>query len=500
MNLLSNPILLSYRRMAHRAGVWPGVALSLLVSLCMLLALFLSEPTRGLGRRQLGGTLYGWLFIIEGALLTMGCFSRISGVLIEERNSGMLDSNRLTTMSPASLTLGYWLGPPVRLAAMAAALLPVAVAIVLASDLPLEWLVVPQALLLSTALLVGLLSVVVGLGMKKAQGAAVSMFLGVTVGPLSLAMSNKSLSTFLVPTYAIEHVFRLSHNYGPLMGTGGLAASVYFFKVPPVYYTGMVQLAFGAFLWMAAVRKFNDLQGPLWSRWQGLGLMTLFLVLQHGLVWPVWHGKFPDPFSKTLGLASYIPPTLGLIHSVTLLLGVLLLASLQPAPERIRLALLRGEIRGLRGMLSRSAMPTALAMAVAGSLVTATHFMDQPGVSFTWIIASVNLLVVLVTCVALLDLCRLYFGRRAPSVMLLAFGVLYGLPLLLGLVLQSPNVALTALPAPAVALLADPRELMKDKNLLLNVSLAHLAIMMMMLVFWAVSWRRWLQRQTPAAG
>ena len=69
----------------------------------------------------------GWA--VAALFIFVGGFSRISRTLVEERKTGLLDSNRLTPLTGGDLVVGYWFGSALREFYIAVALIPVGLAI-----------------------------------------------------------------------------------------------------------------------------------------------------------------------------------------------------------------------------------------------------------------------------------------------------------------------------------------------------------------------------------
>ena len=138
MNLWQNPIFLTQRRLAHRAGVVAPMAITLLTGLSLLAALGynLAQRPPWSKSEEVGRVFFAWLLVLQALILVVGSFSRISRTIVEERKAGLLDSNRLTPLSPQQLGMGYWLGSAARECYAAATLVPIGLAMVLMANLP----------------------------------------------------------------------------------------------------------------------------------------------------------------------------------------------------------------------------------------------------------------------------------------------------------------------------------------------------------------------------
>ena len=122
-----------------------------------------------------------------------------------------------------------------------------------------------------------------------------------------------------------------------------------------------LQFAMGIFLWRAVVRKTANPFQPLLLRWEALAISALLAVVQHGLIWGIWHGQFPtaaESGHKFYEGDSMLP----IVHGGTILVGVLMLALASPLPERVRVEALRTGSAICRLVFSRSAVSLALAL------------------------------------------------------------------------------------------------------------------------------------------
>ena len=504
MNLNDNPVFLTQKRIVHRAGVVAAVLIAALIGLSLLSGLIadLSAPESfGFHSPQEAGKIfYGWIIGVEILVLVIGGFSRISKTLADDRKAGLLDSNRLTPLQPSQIVIGYWFGAPLREFYMSAILAAIGLVIVLLGRLPLTLWLGTQILIGSTTLFLGLLAVLIGLVIQKPQNSAVIPALLIILLPMfSFIMPKFMLSNFLLPVYAIVNLFHASDlsDESSIRDWSGLP-EIFGVAIYPVLLSLGLQLVIGFFLWRAAVRKTaNPFQAPL-LRWEATVMFGILVFLQHGLMWGIWHGHFPDWSGTTRSFANDAP-MLSIVHCGTLLLALAILGFASPQPERVRVEALRTGAGNLSLVFSRSALPLALVLlAVAGA---ALFTQCAAAISSGWMIFTVaagNLLDFFLVFVLLLEFCRLRFGRRAVGFVGLWLFVLCVLPFILAGVFSEEAVARLSLLSPGVLALANSQGSRDygtaDPHFLLLTVLAQFGIAVLLFFAWQSEWKRLLAK------
>jgi hypothetical protein len=488
VRLFENPILITQKRLVHRAGVLAPLLVALLIALSMVMALYYHLKWDALDTRtyhpspgELGRGYYAWLLVIQTLVLVVGGFSRISRTLVEERKAGLLDSNRLTPLAGGELALGYWLGSALRELYIAAALIPVGLAIVLIAGLPLQLWLGTQLLLFSSGLFFGLLAVLAGMAMPRAQGGVGLVVVLLLTLPITLGATRFSLTNFLLPIYPVMHMFQPSDvRWEPWVGFYGV-------KAPPLAYTLILQIIFGCLMWRGTVRKFDNPNQPAFLRSEILGLYALMVLFQYGLVWE-WRTSYPG-YNYSSGLCA--------VHGCLLFLGAVMLTPQLLHPEKARIAAVRHGAGAYRWVLWKSGPCTAIVLAVIACAGLLTQIVSAyPEYSWRYLVASTNAFVVLLTFSLLLEICRLLFRRKAIGFFALALFVFYGLPFLLSLTFVSEIPMKFSIAAPGVAALAD-REFI-DLKYFNIATVVHVGIVIVLTCIWATYWRRWLERATAA--
>ena len=504
MKLSENPIFLTQKRLVHRAGVLAAILIAALIGLSLLSGLiaYLSAPI-SFGFRspqEAGKVFYGWIIGVEILVLIIGGFGRISKVLAEDRKAGLLDSNRLTPLKPAQIVIGYWFGAPLREVYMSAVLAGIGLVVVLLGRLPLTLWFGTQILIVSTALFLGLLAVLMGLVIQRPQNGAVVPALLIVLLPLfSFIMPKYMLSNFLLPVYSIVNLFDTreladEHSFRDWSGS----PEIFGVPIPPVVLTLGLQIGIGIFLWRAAVRKTaNPFRSPLF-RWEAVVLFGILLFAQHGLMWGVWHGHFPELSVGTRNFADEAP-MLSIVHCGTLLLAAIVLAFASPLPERVRLEALRTGVGNFPLAFSRSALPLALVLLAVAGIALLTQCAAE--ISSNWMIFTVafgSLLDFFLVFVLLLEFCRLRFKRRALGFVCLWLFVLCVLPFILAGVFSEAAIGRLSLLSPGVLALANSQGSndygSAEPDFLLLIVLAQFGIAVLLFFGWRDQWRRLFAR------
>lgn len=465
MNLLSNPVFLTQRRLVHRSGVLAAVLIALLIGLCSLAAYLYQRATEDVSLATLGRVIYASLLALQAVIVVIGGFSRISRTLVDERRVGLLDSNRLTPLRPSELVLGYWLGAGLREAYMAAVLAPIGVVVVLLSGLPLTLWLETQALLLTTALLFGLLAVLAGMALSQANGGVGMLLLMLFLSPVSLAGGAQSLISFLLPIHTTQQLFGR-----PDMETPHLFG----LPVPSLALTWALQLFLGTLCWRGAVRKLADPTRPAFTRRTAVLLFGVLVFAQHGLVWK-----------------QDVREILAVVHGATLVLGLAMVVALSLKPDQVRVTALRLGDSSWAWTCRHSGVSVALALAAVAGAALATHFAADASRDWrVWLAATVNLATALLSLALMVEICRLLFRRGAGAFIALGAFVFCVLPLLLALMFQSEEVARFSFFAPGVMALSKVKTELPSAFVAPLVT--HVGIVAGLAVIWWWWWRKWL--------
>ncbi len=505
MKLNENPIFITQKRLVHRGGVLAAVLIAALIGLSLLAGLvaFRAVPAdfRGFNSvQEAGKTFYAWTIAAEILVLVIGGFSRIFRTLAEERKAGLWDSNRLTPLQPAEIVSGYWLGPALREFYMALTLAGTGLVIVVLAELPVTLWLGTQWLIFSAALFFWLIAILAGLSFQRSQIGVLAVLIFVVVQPFSFVFPGFVLTNFLLPSYGIANLFQdptsLAGNYSEHDWT----QFPHFFSlpVPPILFSFALQMSLGILLWRGAMRKTANPFQPLILRSEALAMFGILLVAQHGLIWGLWQGKFPDlAISKHFVANNDMSSLLPVIHCGTFFMALLILAAASPQPETVRVKILRRKITTLGGIFSQSAVSLAMIMGAFASAVLFLHFARSITKSWEiYLIAAGNSVAVLLVFALLFEFCRLHHGRRAVGFLALWLFALCFLPFILAGVFRMGTFANVSLLAPGVtALNSSPID---NLNYLLGIVAAHFCLTLLLWIAWQREWRQLLAKASAS--
>lgn len=489
MKLTENPIFITQRRITHRGGVLAGMLIAGVLGFCLLVG-FIGSLTDEFGNARpaadMGRLFYGWIIGLEILVLVLGGFAHIVRVLTEDRKAGLWDSNRLTPMSPAQILTGYWFGAPLREFYMGLVLAGFGLVITLSAGLPPTLWLGTQLLILSTAAFFGLLALLMGMAFQRAQGLLVILLFLFTI-PVSFLAPSRLLTNYLLPTYGIGHLFiaTVPVSEQPMDQDWTSATHLFGLSINPVLLSLILQASVGVFLWRTLVRKTANPFQPLMLRGEAVGLFTWLTVAQQALIWSMWLGIFPT--TAKYRNSDDIPLIIA-VHGGTLLLGLMLLASASPQPERVRVESLRLGFTNFGPLFSRSAAPLALALAGIAAVAFLTQFLFN--LADSWrilLVVCVNLTEVFLLFVLVLEYCRLRHRRRHLGFVALWLVLSCVAPLILALAFQNAGFARFSMLAPGFIALAGPDD--TEWPPLFYTLMAHMLIVILLGLVWR---RRWL--------
>jgi hypothetical protein len=306
----------------------------------------------------------------------------------------------------------------------------------------------------------------------------------------SFAFPKFIITNFALPSYVIIHLFqdqsRPLNDYDAFRDWSTWP-EIFVLPVPPVLLSLGLQLVIGIFLWRAVVRKTTNPFQPLLLRWEATAIFALLAMVQHGLIWGIWHGRFPTAFASN-DRFSQPDSMLSIVHGGTILVGVLILTFASPLPERVRVEALRSGAGNLQLVFSRSAVSLALALVAVAAAASLPQFIFSSGQAWkAWALAVGNLFVFFMMFSLLLEYCRLRFKRRALGFVALWLFVLCLLPFVLAGVFSSEVIAKLSFLAPGTVALngADG----DDMKYLVGWTGIHLVVVSLLFIEWSRQWR-----------
>lgn len=491
MSLFDNPIFLTQRRLAHRSGVLAAVLIAGLVGLSLLTGLiaYLANVNTFQFETldEAAKVFYGWVAGIEAAILILGGSLHVAHALGEDRKAGLWESNRLTPLGSWQLITGYWFGSALRECYMSAVLALSGLLVVVLGKLPMTLWLGSQILILTTACFLGLLCFLMSLAFERQQGllALVALFLLI---PFSFVTPSRMIANFLFPAYAVVYLFHIDDN------SWNVLPQIFNVSIHPVLLAVAVQFLVGIFLWRAAVRKTEHPVKPLVSPWEAIALFTILVILQHGLIWNIWHGRYPQ-ISQTIDRLGEDVPVLPVVHGVAILLAIIIVALASPLPEAVRVESLRRQLESPRQLLGRSAVWLALALAIVSSAGIYTQFMFSGTGTWPMVAAvTINVACIFLGFALLLEFCRLRHKRRAPGFIILWLFILWVLPFILAGVFFSKTLARVSFLSPAFFAMLDSNP---DWHLLFLIELGHLGALAVLFGAWWWQWKKLLAK-TPS--
>ena len=254
------------------------------------------EPSPVNGARK----AFPWLLGVQGFILMFLGTGRMAGGTAEERETGLLDYQRMTPMRPHSKIIGYLFGLPAREYFMFALTLPFLVHAIVVGDLSPGKVFHLYGVFLSCVLLYHLTAHVTGLIVSKPRAASwVSrmVVLGLYVFLPGLGQAGFSFLSFLtlLPTY-----FGLMSEELILVGQQNLnmwhqEMATFWTEVPffettlsPAFFTVLMQGLLLAGLFATAHRKWRNEALTAFSKPAGIGLFLLLQFLLIGSLWQLY--------------------------------------------------------------------------------------------------------------------------------------------------------------------------------------------------------------------
>jgi hypothetical protein len=272
---------------------------------------------------------------------------------------------------------------------------------------------------------------------------------------------------------------------------GGLP-QIFGLPINPILLSLGLQLLVGIFLWRAAIRKTANPFQPVMLRWEAVAIFGILLVAQHGLIWGIWHGQFPE-IQPWTGRPKFYEsePLLSVVHCGTILLAIIILAAASPQPETVRVTALRLGVKNLGAIFAGSAVSLAVALAAIVAVILFSQCAFSFGGSWEiYIIAVGNLLSFFLIFSLLLEFCRLRHRRRALGFVALWLFILCVLPFILAGVFTNAAIGKLSLLSPGVVALANPND--DNLNYLLGIVAGHFGIVVLLFINWERQWKQLL--------
>jgi hypothetical protein len=287
LNLADNPLFVKHVRSRLRKGtLMPAFVIVGFLSLCIIWIDRNFANNRGRDE-SVGPILFFWL---QSILLGLMGGSQVATSVAYVRESGILDFHRVTPVPASRQVLGFLLGAPIREWLLFAFTLPFA----LICSLLGPWGITNFGKLLlvqiSTALFFHTLAVVIGMSgkAKGASGRLVGSLFAFNFFALMLFPQGIYPPSYFTTLAVYDEVLR-SAGF-PQFGVRALPPHRFFgTDLPVIVLTLGHQVALGAFLFIAASRRFRSARLPVFSKPHALTLLYLVTMLMVGDGWN-WTG------------------------------------------------------------------------------------------------------------------------------------------------------------------------------------------------------------------
>ena len=270
------------------------------------------EPSPVKGARH----AFTFLLSLQGFYLMFLGTGRVAAISAEEKESGLMDYQRMTPMNPFSKILGYLFGLPAREYYMFALTLPFLLHCIIVGELAFENILHLYFVFFSSVVLYHLTAHVIGLVVPKPRAASwVSriVVLGLYVFLPAFGQAGISFLSFLtiLPTYFGKMLPELismenSRYYRWEEGMIDFWQDVPFFgtEISPSLFTLIMQGLILAALLVTAYRKWRNESLPSFSKASGLIIFAVFQFLLLGSLWPFFsEGKASGLLGENFSLS-----------------------------------------------------------------------------------------------------------------------------------------------------------------------------------------------------
>jgi len=303
-----------------------------------------NEPSPVKGARH----AFTFLLSLQGFFLMFLGTGRVAAITAEEKESGLMDYQRMTPMNPFSKILGYLFGLPAREYYMFALTLPFLLHCIIVGELAFENILHLYFVFFSSVALYHLTAHVIGLVVPKPRAASwVSriVVLGLYVFLPAFGQAGISFLSFLtiLPTYFGKMLPELISMENPEYYRWeddmiDFWQDVPFFgtEISPSLFTLIMQGLILAALLVTAYRKWRNESLPSFSKISGIIIFAVFQFLLLGSLWPFFsEGEASGLLGEQFSLSEAenrggAPVTLLFVQSVFFglsLLGILTLVN-----------------------------------------------------------------------------------------------------------------------------------------------------------------------------
>ena len=252
------------------------------------------EPSPVKGARH----AFTFLLSLQGFFLMFLGTGRVAAISAEEKESGLMDYQRMTPMNPFSKILGYLFGLPAREYYMFALTIPFLLHCIIVGELDFENILHLYFVFFSSVVLYHLTAHVIGLVVPKPRAASwVSriVVLGLYVFLPAFGQAGISFLSFLtiLPTYfgkILPDLISMEnpkyHRWEDEMIDFWQNVPFFATEIPPSLFTLIMQGLILAALLITAYRKWRNESLPAFSKISGIIIFAVFQFLLLGSLWP----------------------------------------------------------------------------------------------------------------------------------------------------------------------------------------------------------------------
>jgi hypothetical protein len=365
-----NPIIVKGARARLRKGpllTWSIVVITLTGFLTAIVYLILTEQEATSPDRAAQLTLIP-VIIIQAVLLMLSGTGSVAMSISQERDTGLLDYQRMTPMSPTSKLIGYLFGLPIREYVLFTMTLPFLAFGVIRSGMSLVTVAQFYLIFFSSVLVYHMTGLAAGMVSSKPRRAGIlsmgmvlvlyfvlpnlsffglTFFEFLTIRPALFGMITKEIQDAGVSVQALAAV--------PGLPALDQYRSIPFFNtvLHPILYTLIVQGSLIVTLWFVVHRKWRDELLHPFTKFFGLVFYAGSSVFLLGSLWPIL--GYQDVFSQlltqflprpeTMSDAEYLKQAEAAILATALLMisllvligaGLLTLLSTTPTTDKIK--------------------------------------------------------------------------------------------------------------------------------------------------------------------
>ena len=253
-----------------------------------------SEPSSVEGARK----AFTYLLALQGFFLMFLGTGRVAAITAEEKESGLLDYQRMTPMNPFAKITGYLFGLPSREYYMFAVTLPFLLHCMIVGELSIDNVLHLYFVFFSSVVLYHLTAHVIGLVVPKPRAASwVSriVVLGLYVFLPAFGQAGISFLSFLtiLPTYfgkmlpeLLSELDEGSYRWEEDMINFWQDVPFFTTEISPSFFTLIMQGLILAALLITAHRKWRNESLPAFSKTSGLVIFAVFQFLLLGSLWP----------------------------------------------------------------------------------------------------------------------------------------------------------------------------------------------------------------------